>query len=163
LVQELALPDGVVIALVARGERLIPPQGRTRIEPGDHVIVVLRPDVRRLVDRLFADGNPDNGLPVQTEFPLRASASVGELEDLYDLRLNLPATLSLDEAVRQLSGGRPPRIDDVFRFQDIALRVREMSPEGRIVSVGMIILPPPGDGPSGGASPVEGKSAPNAR
>ena len=42
LVKDLALPGGVVIALIARGDQIIPPQGITRIEAGDHVILVLR-------------------------------------------------------------------------------------------------------------------------
>ena len=141
MVQDLALPEGVVIAIIARGERLIPPQGRTRIETRDHVIVVLRPDVRPLVNRVFASGALDEELPVQLEFPLRASISVGELEDLYDIRMNLPASLTLDEAIRQLLGIRPPRVGDVVPFQRISLNVRETAPDGRIVSVGMIILP----------------------
>lgn len=141
LVQELALPDGVVIALIARNERLIPPQGRTRIEPGDHVIVVLRPDVRSLVNRVFTVGSDDEELPVQFEFPLRASISVAELEELYGIRLEVSGSLTLDEAVRSLLKNKPVRVGSTVRFREIALHVRELTAQGGIAMVGMIILP----------------------
>jgi cell volume regulation protein A len=54
MVQELALPSGVVVALIVRGNEIIPPGGRSRIEVGDHIVVVLRPAVRTIVDRLFS-------------------------------------------------------------------------------------------------------------
>jgi len=54
LIRELALPDGVVIALIARGDKTIPPRGSTRIEAGDHVILILCPDTRNLVNQVFA-------------------------------------------------------------------------------------------------------------
>jgi cell volume regulation protein A len=62
-VKELGFPEGAVIALVARGERIIPPQGRTRIEPGDHVIVVLGPGTQPLVDSIFSRGDQDGQDP----------------------------------------------------------------------------------------------------
>src|SRR5690606_688158 len=46
--RELALPDGVVVAMVSRAQHIIPPRGSTRIEPGDHVFVVLQPGARAL-------------------------------------------------------------------------------------------------------------------
>ncbi len=147
LVQELALPDGVVIAIIAREERLIPPQGRTRIEPGDHVIVVLRPEVRPLVNRVFANGTAEDELPFELEFLLRPSISVGELEEFYGVRLNVPASLTLDEAVRHLLGPSKTRVGSVVRFQEIALHVRGLTPDGCVASLGMVILPQSGENP----------------
>jgi cell volume regulation protein A len=141
LVQELALPDGVVIAIIARDERLIPPQGRTRIEPGDHVIVVLHPDVRPLVNRVFASGTALEELPLELEFPLRPSISVAELEEFYGVRLNVPSSLTLDEAIRRLLGKGGTHVGSVVRFQEIALHVRELTSTGAVASVGMVVLP----------------------
>ena len=153
LVQELALPEGVVIAIIAREQRLIPPQGRTRIEPADHVIVVLQPDVRPLVNRIFSRGDDQEQLPLQFEFPLRASVSVGELEELYGISLDLPASKTLDEAVRHRLGSQPARVGNVVRFREIALSIRELAPNGSVSSVGMVILSPPND-----ASPSSSES-----
>src|SRR5690606_5680583 len=53
LVRDLALPDGAVIAMIARGDQIVPPQGNTRIDVGDHVILVLRPGIQPLVNQVF--------------------------------------------------------------------------------------------------------------
>ena len=85
-VQDLALPEGVVIALVARQDKIIPPQGKTRIEAGDHVIVVLRPDARQLVDQVFGNRTETSVEQlVGLEFPLRGTTTVSELEDMYGI------------------------------------------------------------------------------
>lgn len=56
---ELSLPDAAVAALVARGDDIVPPRGETTLEPGDHVFIVLRPDSRPSVDRLFSPSAED--------------------------------------------------------------------------------------------------------
>jgi cell volume regulation protein A len=51
--RDLDFPESAVVAMIARDQQVIPPRGRTRIEPGDHVFIVLRPEARPLVDRVF--------------------------------------------------------------------------------------------------------------
>jgi cell volume regulation protein A len=141
-VKELALPAGVVIALIARSEQIIPPQGHTRIEAGDHVIVVLRPGTRPLVNRVFARVvSPRDELPQLLEFPLRGSIRVGELEEFYGIKMNSPASITLDDAIRERYGSRPVQLDGIVRFGAIALHVRELDPDGKVSQVGMVILP----------------------
>lgn len=53
LIRDLSLPDGAVIAMVSRGEDVIPPRGSTMLLPGDHAFLVLHPEVRSVVDQLF--------------------------------------------------------------------------------------------------------------
>ena len=141
LVKELALPEGVVIALVARHDEIIPPQGNTRIEPGDHVILVLRPEARPLVNQVFASTQDARGeLPFQFEFPLRGTTTVGELEDFYDIRLNVDRSSTLDEAIRQRLTPRLPVLGAVVQFSMVALRVRNINEAGQIEQVGMSIV-----------------------
>lgn len=140
-VRELALPDGVVIAMIARKQQLIPPQGLTRIEPGDHVIIVLRPGVGALVNQVFAPVEAREVVPVQLEFPLRASISVGELEEFYGFSLNAPAGDTLDAAIRRALVPEVPRVGSLARFAEIALHVREVDRNGTITQVGMVVLP----------------------
>lgn len=52
--RDLGLPDGVVVAMIARDHKIIMPQGNFQIENGDHVVVVLRPALRAYVDRVFS-------------------------------------------------------------------------------------------------------------
>jgi cell volume regulation protein A len=52
--RDLALPEGAVVALIARGKVLIPPRGSTEVRPGDHLFVVVNRASRQPVDALFA-------------------------------------------------------------------------------------------------------------
>jgi cell volume regulation protein A len=52
--KDLGLPDGVVVAMIARDNKIIMPKGSFQIENGDHVVVVLRPALRACVDRVFS-------------------------------------------------------------------------------------------------------------
>jgi potassium/hydrogen antiporter len=141
-VRDLALPEGVVIALIARGKQVIPPQGKSRIDVGDHVIVVLRPNSRPLVDRVFAlRGAKSKGIPSKMEFPLRGSIRVEQLEQFYGIAMNAPPMDTLDQAIRRRLGNRPADPGTVVNFGPIDLTIRTSSPDGRIEDVGMVILP----------------------
>jgi cell volume regulation protein A len=142
LVRELALPGGVVIALIARGERIIPPQGLTRIHPGDHLILVLKPGTEPLVDQVFGR-NPEAlaAVPTEVEFPFRGSTTVGELEQFYSIHIDAPPETTLDEVMRRQLGPDGTELDAVVEFSALRFRILRLSSEGRIELVGMSILP----------------------
>ena len=96
-VRDLALPEGVVVSMIARAQRIIPPRGSTRILPGDHVFLVLRPGVRPLVDRVFRPGGAQDDADRAIEFPLAATMTVGELEDFYGVRIDCAPSRTLAE------------------------------------------------------------------
>jgi cell volume regulation protein A len=50
---ELDFPEGASVALIVRGEQLIPPKGSTRLLPGDHVYLVVLPEDRPLIQLMF--------------------------------------------------------------------------------------------------------------
>ncbi|MCM2374114.1 potassium/proton antiporter [Aporhodopirellula aestuarii] len=148
LIRDLAIPEGVVIALIVREEQTILPQGRTRIHNGDHVIVVLRPQVRAMVDRLFASHDSTVvSLPHQMEFPLRGSIRVSDLEQCYGLQLGRDA----DETLSELILGRLKEADvkpgAEVSFDQVAFHVREIAEDGTIENLGMTILPQPAPAP----------------
>jgi cell volume regulation protein A len=140
-IRELALPEGVVIALIAREEQVIPPQGRTRILPDDHVFVVLRPETRPLVDRIFSrEVALRDEVPPVLEFPLRAETTAGELEEFYRIRLDAPAECSLGALMQErLPVERLTRGSRIV-LGEIALSVRELGEDGAIEEVGLAIL-----------------------
>jgi cell volume regulation protein A len=138
-VRDLALPQGVVIALVARQREIIPPQGDTVLEPGDHVMVVLKSETRPLVDRIFADDlNDQADLPPGLEFPMRATITVAEFEEMYGIALDAPPTLTLAEALRQKLDS-PPTEGTVIHCREVGLRIRSLAEDGSIYQVGLII------------------------
>lgn len=141
-VRELALPDGVVIAMVVRDDQIIPPQGRTEIRAGDHVIVVLRPGSRPLVDQVFGGHEEGFGeLPMSIEFPLRGSTTIGEMQEFYGLQLDVPADTTLDEVLRRRVDRNRPATNQAMRFGPLVLRIRSINSDGEIERVGMTILP----------------------
>jgi cell volume regulation protein A len=142
-VKDLALPEGVVIAVVARGQQIIPPQGRTRIEAGDHVMIVLRPEMRQLVDQVFGSRTETSVEEiVGLEFPLRGTTTVGELEDMYGITMGIAREVTLDEALRRQLG-QAVTLRHVARFGAIGLRARRLAADMSIEQVGMTIYPEP--------------------
>jgi potassium/hydrogen antiporter len=51
--EELDFPEGASVALIVRGEQLIPPKGGTALLPGDHVYLVVQPEDRPLIQLMF--------------------------------------------------------------------------------------------------------------
>ncbi len=146
LVRDLGLPGGAVIAIIARGQQIIPPQGSTRILVGDHTILVLAPGTKPLVDKVFGRAEVrQHELPESVEFPLRGSTRVGELESFYGIRIDARSDSTLDEAIRThlgLSQGEAEvELGRRVVFGPIALYVRGVGTRGQIEQVGMIIQP----------------------
>ncbi|HWQ91403.1 MAG TPA: potassium/proton antiporter, partial [Clostridia bacterium] len=142
LVKDLALPSGVVIALIARAEKIIPPQGITRIHAGDHIILVLRSGNESLVDQVFGSGPGERAtVPTDVEFPFRGTTTVGELEEFYSIRLDVPREKTLDEVMRSELGPDRTEVDAVVELSALRFRIQRLSEDGKIELVGMSILP----------------------
>jgi cell volume regulation protein A len=128
--------------MVVRDDQIIPPQGRTEIRAGDHVIVVLRPGSRPLVDQVFGGHEEGFGeLPMSIEFPLRGSTTIGEMQEFYGLQLDVPADTTLDEVLRRRVDRNRPATNQAMRFGPLVLRIRSINSDGEIERVGMTILP----------------------
>lgn len=54
---ELPFPEGAAVSLIIRGNEMIPPKGRTALQPGDYVYVFARPEDRNLIVLMF--GRPE--------------------------------------------------------------------------------------------------------
>jgi cell volume regulation protein A len=138
--RDLALPDGVVVALISRGTSLIPPRGSTTVLPGDHVFAVLQPAMRPMVDQTFGAGLAIDKLPKLAEYPLRGNTSVGNLRHFYGVTLDVPEDKSLDELMHDVLKDRTA-IDAELRLDSVKLTVRKM--EGnRITRIGLSFVDP---------------------
>lgn len=140
LVRDLALPGGVVIAIIVRDAKIIPPQGNTPIHVGDHVILVLTYGTRPLVNRIFAGRSEEQeDLPEHLEFPLRGTTTVRELEEFYGIRLEETPESTLSETIQGRLAGAKPTVGYVVQAGEMALRIRQVSPQGVIEQVGLVI------------------------
>lgn len=116
-VKKLALPGGVVIAMITRGDKVIPPQGITRIHAGDHVIIVLKPGTEPLVNQVFGRSPEERAtVPHAVEFPFRGSTTIGELVEFYSLRIDAPGTTTLDAIMRRELGPDRTEVDAVVEL-----------------------------------------------
>lgn len=140
LIRELSLPDGAVVAMIARADDIIPPRGSTRLQHGDHAFLVVRPEIRQLVDRVFAPG----GAPIQeplepVEFPLSPRARVADLEDFYGIRVAAPPECTLAELLEDRLPPGERKVGGCVDLENVRLSIREVSPAG-IELVGLQVL-----------------------
>ncbi|MEO1003218.1 MAG: potassium/proton antiporter [Cyanobacteria bacterium J06638_7] len=83
--RELARPDGMVVTLVVRRRQVVIPRGATTLEPGDHVFVALRSQVKPLIDRLFSPEAMELPLPTDLDLSFPASTTLGQLKRFFAL------------------------------------------------------------------------------
>jgi cell volume regulation protein A len=139
-VRDLALPDGVLVAMIVRDKKVIPPRGSTTILPGDDVFVLLRTGVREMVDQVFGEAGADSWLPAPAfEFPLRGTTRIGEIEEFYGIHIDAPETQTLDQFLRDRLG-KDPSVGDRLVASPLTFTVRDMAEE-RVETVGLVIDP----------------------
>src|SRR5690606_39384490 len=73
-------------------------------------------------------------------FPLRATIRVEQLEKFYDIAMRAEPGDTLDEAIRKRLGSEGLKVGATADFGPIELKVRQISADGRVEDVGMIIL-----------------------
>lgn len=103
--RELPLPEGVLVAMVTRGNKIVPPTGGTTLLDGDHAFIVLQHDYRPLVDRLFVDtsDNPQP-LPQLVDYVFKARIQLEQLSYFYDIELPNDANTTLAELAHSKLG-----------------------------------------------------------
>lgn len=136
--RDLHLPENVVVALIARGDRIMPPRGSTRLNADDHVFIVLQPRLRPLVDRIFSAQPEEPGTVPLIEFPMDArSTTLRDLREFYGVKLHGDDAATLAEYLESALGPQP-EVGMELRDIDIHLRVLDVE-DGRPVRVGVSI------------------------
>ncbi|HEY8503576.1 MAG TPA: hypothetical protein VIL46_03270, partial [Gemmataceae bacterium] len=74
------------------------------------------------------------------EFPLRASTTVGELQEYYTVQVDAPPESTLGEVIAEKLGDSKPLPGAEVRLGPLLLHVRRLSDGGRIEMVGMSIV-----------------------
>lgn len=136
LLSQMALPEGVVVAMVTRGSAVIPPRGSTRLEAGDHLFVVLKPINQAFVDSVFSQAveASRNDLP-DAELRLKGSTKVGDIWNSYGIDLAADKEQTLDQLLKQALDGSDS-LGAELRAGAALLIVREQL-HGRITTVGI--------------------------
>jgi cell volume regulation protein A len=134
---QLALPEGTVVAMITRHHTVIPPRGSTVVQADDHLYVVLRPEARPFVDRVFSQAMEPlrNDLP-DTELRLKGWTTVEDLRHSYDIHLNAPDGVNLHEILRDHLQGELKLGASVI-LESTSLWVRELVGQ-RVSTVGLV-------------------------
>lgn len=128
----LALPEGVVVAMVTRDKTVIPPRGSTQLVAGDHLYVVLQPAVRAFVDRVFA--GQQEMAPLTETVRLKGMTRTGEVLHSYGLTLDADPALTLQDVLRRGLGDEGLALGAVLAVAAAELRIEEMV-DGRVTTV----------------------------
>lgn len=83
--RDLTLPDGVVMTLVVRGNRVIMPRGATQLRSGDHVFLAMRTSLVPVMDRLFDPTAAIETLEPGLSLNFRAQSTVGQLHRFFGI------------------------------------------------------------------------------
>lgn len=131
---QMALPDSTVVAMITRGTNVIPPRGSTRLRGGDHLFVVIRPELRPFVDCIFSEAldASECDLP-DKEFHLKGSTKVEDVWNSYGVSLGDDAKQTLEQLFRSELGD-DCAINSSITVGDKQLTIAGMS-EGRITTV----------------------------
>ncbi len=85
LLRDVALPDGVVVTLVVRGEEVIMPRGATALRAGDHVFIAMQTRLKPVIDRLFDPGAATPSLVPGLALGFHAESTVGQLHRFFGI------------------------------------------------------------------------------
>ena len=128
--------------MVARGQKIVPPKGSTVLGEGDHVFIVLRPELRHLVDKLFS--RPPEFVEQDVavgEFPMPGSAHVADIEEFYGIELDAPSHMTLAELCRTRLPGKDCRAGARIPVGNVELVVHEVTTGGDVELVGLDVSP----------------------
>lgn len=110
LLRDLALPDGVVVTLVVRGDEVIMPRGATALRPGDHVFVAMRKRLKPVVDRLFDPNAETPPLEPGLALDFRRNATIGQLHRFFGIPGPTWSTEPISVLLDRAGEDQPPRL-----------------------------------------------------
>ncbi len=136
LLSQMALPEGVVVAMITRGASVIPPRGSTTLEPGDHLFVVLKPENLAFVNCVFSQAleAAQSDLPDQ-ELRVKGSTTLENVWSSYGIDLATDKSRTLDQFLKDALGATLQPEAELLAGK-ARLSVREVL-DGRITTVGI--------------------------
>lgn len=103
----MALPEDTVVAMITRGNEVIPPRGSTPLRAEDHLFAVLRPGTRAFVDRCFSQAASDGEPLPPIEIRLKGGTTVEDVRNSYGVALPGEDDATLAEVIRRNLDGEP--------------------------------------------------------
>ncbi|EMM5117348.1 potassium/proton antiporter [Providencia stuartii] len=139
---QLALPDQTVIAMITRGKSVLPPRGSTRLIADDHLFVVLKPENRLFLERLFSEQVSPDLTPIElptSGLSLKGTTRLDEIYESYGILIDNENNQTLDQFIYSISANEPVQ-DTVISLTTLQIRISEMI-GSRIVTAVLEPLP----------------------
>ncbi|MEY0952774.1 potassium/proton antiporter [Providencia manganoxydans] len=139
---QLALPDQTVIAMITRGKSVLPPRGSTKLLANDHLFVVLKPENRLFLERLFSEKISSELMPIElpsTGLSLKGTTRLDEIYESYGIQIDNENIQTLDQFIYSISTGEPTQ-GMVISLTSLQMRISEMI-GSRIVTVVLEPIP----------------------
>ncbi|HGI5212023.1 potassium/proton antiporter [Providencia alcalifaciens] len=133
---QLALPDQTVIAMITREKSVLPPRGSTILMANDHLFVVLKPQNRLFLERLFSEQTsteltvmelPASGLS------LKGTTRLNEIYESYGIQIEVDSDKTLNQFIHVNTENEPIQ-GDIIKLDNMQLKIDEMI-GSRIVTV----------------------------
>lgn len=125
---QLALPDQTVIAMITREKSVLPPRGSTILMANDHLFVVLKPQNRLFLERLFSEQTsteltvmelPASGLS------LKGTTRLNEIYESYGIQIEVDSDKTLNQFIHVNTENEPIQ-GDIIKLDNIQLKIDEM-------------------------------------
>ncbi|HEY9043168.1 MAG TPA: potassium/proton antiporter [Rheinheimera sp.] len=136
----MALPEGVVVAMITRQEKVIPPRGSTVLQARDHLFVVMKNDYKAVVEQVFADKGFEP-LKAVSEFRLKGTSTLADIDWCFGFDLTrCHADMSLEQLCKQHLAGAVSE-QQQFSINQYQFTVAEMVGE-RVTTVLLSVAAP---------------------
>ncbi|HHR6261441.1 TPA: potassium/proton antiporter [Providencia alcalifaciens] len=125
---QLALPDQTVIATITREKSVLPPRGSTILMANDHLFVVLKPQNRLFLERLFSEQTsteltvmelPASGLS------LKGTTRLNEIYESYGIQIEVDSDKTLNQFIHVNTENEPIQ-GDIIKLDNMQLKIDEM-------------------------------------
>ncbi|MEQ5184402.1 potassium/proton antiporter [Providencia rettgeri] len=125
---QLALPDQTVIAMITREKSVLPPRGSTILMANDHLFVVLKPQNRLFLERLFSGQTSSE--PTIMELPesglsLKGTTRLNEIYESYGILIEVDSDKTLNQFIHVNTENEPSQ-GDVIKLDNIQIKIDEM-------------------------------------
>lgn len=121
----MALPEGVVVAMITRSDHVIPPRGSTVLQADDHLFVVVKHDFKPMVEQVFSEhGFVASNLP--KDLRLKGASRVSDIEWCYELPFpNELGALTLEDLAKTILAEKLAEKAE-FEIGPLSIRVEEL-------------------------------------
>lgn len=121
----MALPEGVVVAMITRAEKVIPPRGSTILQANDHLFVVMKHDYKAVVEQVFAEKGFDS-VNIENGLRMKGTSTLSDIDWCFHLQLTQQhADVSLEQLCKSMLGSAVAEQQE-FVMGTILFRVEEM-------------------------------------